>query len=240
MLNDFKYLGAVLWAVIRPQQKVRSPGRPAVRPVFGLMALGSLVVLGTGWLTADARAAGRDVPVVDVLSARADWLADAFARVERVYERDVAPLERVLVQYRDDPALARRIAASLVREGRANGLEPRLLLAVLLVENPWLNPDAKSFAGATGLMQVMPLHRGKWGCGDSLEQIESNICYGARIFASYLENTNGNVERALLRYNGCVRGTNTPNCQMYPYHVFARAGRASILAWRPTNRAAAP
>ena len=240
MLDNFKYMGALLWSVIRPQRQVRAPLRPVVRPVFGMLALGSVVLLAAGWFTGSARVNAGAMPVVEVLDARVDSLADAFEKVENVYEQEVAPLERVLLQYRDEPALARRIAVSLVREGRENGLEPRLLLAVLLVENPWLNPDAKSFAGATGLMQVMPLHRGQWGCGDSLQEIESNICYGARIFASYLKATNGNVERALLRYNGCVNGTNTPNCQMYPYHVFARAGRASILAWRSSGRAAAP
>ena len=240
MLNDFKYLGALLWSIVRPRHQVRTPAAPRVRPVFGFMALGSVVLFGAGWFTDGARVHAGSMRAVDVLEARADSLSDAFLNVEKVYEREVAPLERVLLQYRDDEALARRIAVSLVREGRENGLEPRLLLAVLLVENPWLNPAARSFAGATGLMQVMPLHRGKWGCGDSLQDIESNICYGAKIFASYLKSTNGNVERALLRYNGCVNGTNTPNCQMYPYHVFARAGRASILAWRPSGRAAAP
>src|SRR5690606_42060305 len=87
-------------------------------------------------------------------------------------------------------------------------------------------------------MQVMPMHRGQWGCGDTLDDIESNICHGAKIFASYLTSEKGNVERALLRYNGCVRGTNTPDCHMSPNHVFARAGRASILAWRGVGRAA--
>lgn len=161
--------------------------------------------------------------------------------VESYYEREVAPIERVLLRYRDDPDLARRIARALVREARAVDLEPRLLLAVLLVENPWLDPSARSSVGARGLMQVMPLHRGRWSCEGELEDIEANICYGARIFAHYFRSSGGDVDRALLRYNGCVNGTNTPDCRMYPYHVFARAGRASVLAWlqQPLNAAPA-
>jgi soluble lytic murein transglycosylase-like protein len=153
----------------------------------------------------------------------------------------------VLLQYRDDPALVSTIARSVVQEANAAGLEPRLLLAVMLVENPWLDPAAESPVGAVGLMQVMPLHEGEWsGCPPDLRDIRANICHGARIFAHYVERADGDVDRALLRYNGCVNGTNTPDCHRYPYHVYARAGRASMLAWlgqtagTPVGRAATP
>jgi soluble lytic murein transglycosylase-like protein len=111
-------------------------------------------------------------------------------------------------------------------------LSPEVLLAVMLVENPWIEPTARSPVGARGLMQVMPLHQGKWrACPGSLEDIESNICYGAQIFRDYLRQT-GNIETALLRYNGCVKGTNTPNCHLYPQQVFARVKKGT-----PINRA---
>src|SRR5690606_38588394 len=238
MLSEIRYLARLVLDVLQPPRPVEADRPRRVRPVFGLLLLGTIVLVLAGWLGADA--ASHDVPVVKVLKDRAAEVQAAYEKVERSYERDVAPIERVLLQYRNEPALARRIAVSLVREGRNTGVEPRLLLAVLLVENPWLNPGAESFVGARGLMQVMPMHRGQWGCGESLEDVESNICHGAKIFASYLNAEKGNVERALLRYNGCVKGTNTPNCHTYPNHVFARAGRASIMAWRGVGRAAAP
>lgn len=169
---------------------------------------------------------------LEALQQRALRAQTLLAGVEDDYLSSVAPIERVLRSYRDDQALASRVARSLVREARAVDVEPRLLLAVLLVENPWLDPDARSSVGAIGLMQVMPLHRGQWpGCAADLETIESNICHGARIFAHYFASEDGDIERALLRYNGCVRGTNTPDCHTYPQHVFARAGKASVLAW---------
>lgn len=175
------------------------------------------------------------------LRHRAARVHALFRGAEQLFERDVAPLERVLLTYRNDPALARRIAWSLRREGLRVGVEPRLLLAVLLVENPWINPDAVSPVGALGLMQVMPVHRGSWRvCPPGFEQVEANICYGAHIFAQYLKQERGNIDRALLRYNGCVTGSNTPNCQFYPQHVYARAGRASLLAWRHSPEAGSP
>jgi hypothetical protein len=238
MWSEMRYLARLVLDVLRPHRSLQAREPRRVRPVFGMLLLGTIVLVFAGWFGPEAMEP--NVPAVEVLKERVAEVGAAYQKVERSYERDVAPIERVLLQYRDDPELVRRIAVSLVREGRNTGIEPRLLLAVLLVENPWLNPTAESFVGARGLMQVMPLHRGQWGCGDSLEDVESNICHGAKIFASYLQSEKGNVERALLRYNGCVRGTNTPNCHTYPNHVFARAGRASIMAWRGVGRAAAP
>lgn len=238
MWNELRYVSRLLLAVLRPQRTAETHGARKVRPVFGMMLLGAVVLVAAGWLGGEPTTPR--IESVKILRERVAQAGAAYQKVERSYERDVAPIERVLLQYRNEPALARRIAVSLVREGRNTGVEPRLLLAVLLVENPWLNPGAESFVGARGLMQVMPMHRGQWGCGESLEDVESNICHGAKIFASYLNAEKGNVERALLRYNGCVKGTNTPNCHTYPNHVFARAGRASIMAWRGVGRAAAP
>jgi soluble lytic murein transglycosylase-like protein len=169
---------------------------------------------------------------LDDLEERVRLVSDGWSELDAYYEARVAPIERVLQRYGADGDFARRVAVALVREANHVELEPRLLLAVLLVENPWLDPQIRSPVGAVGLMQVMPFHRGHWPpCEADLEDVDANICHGVRIFARYFEETGGNIERALLRYNGCVRGTNTPNCHQYPYHVFARAGRASILAW---------
>src|SRR5262245_20841263 len=171
-------------------------------------------------------------------TSQIDWMLDrtqavnaALGQVDVMYEREIEPIERVLFYYRNDNRLARRVASSLVKEGRRTGISPEILLAVLLVENPDLDPGARSSVGARGLMQVMPLHQGKWrACAPEIDGIENNICYGAQIFRANLRESKGDVEGALLRYNGCVRGTNTPGCSSYPNHVFARAGRAAILS----------
>jgi soluble lytic murein transglycosylase-like protein len=207
---------------------------PVTVRIAAVLTIGAVLYLP---LTA-MRPADPATPMVDALSSRAEHMSTLLGVVERVYMEEVAPIERVLLKYRDDGPLARSIAVALVREARRVELEPRLLLAVLLVENPDLNPDARSPVGARGLMQVMPLHLGQWKrCEAKLDDIDANICHGAQIFAHYLDREKGDVERALLRYNGCVRGTNTPNCHSYPNWVYARAGRASILAYRPVTGA---
>jgi hypothetical protein len=229
MLESVSYILRLLrtldWRLPRPGRRAMLLG------ILGAVLVGSAAVYGSD-ARREVNAAG-----VEQLELRAERVAGLLDQVETVYADEVAPLERVLLSYRgDDPRLVRRVAVSLLREAKRTELEPRLLLAVLLVENPWIDPEARSFLGATGLMQVMPMHQGRWkGCPDRLDDVESNICHGASIFAAYLKQENGNVDRALLRYNGCVRGSNTPNCHQYPNHVYARAGRASIQAWRNTG-----
>jgi soluble lytic murein transglycosylase-like protein len=177
---------------------------------------------------------------LDDLEARLHGVTGGLAALDAYYRANVAPIQRVLLRYGADEELAERVAVALVREANLVGLEPRLLLAVLLVENPWLDPTIRSPVGAVGLMQVMPFHSGNWPpCAPDLEDVDANICHGARIFAHYFHETDGHIERALLRYNGCVHGTNTPDCHQYPYHVFARAGRASVLAWLESGPVAA-
>jgi soluble lytic murein transglycosylase-like protein len=136
-----------------------------------------------------------------------------------VYRNHVRPVEHSLQARGVNANLARRVAWPLVENAYERGLDPATVVAVLLIESSG-RPDATSFVGARGLMQIMPLHRGQWdGCGDDLYDIDSNLCYGTSILAWLLRRFNGDERRALLAYNGCVRGTNTPNCHTYPNKV---------------------
>ena len=142
------------------------------------------------------------------------------------------PLERYLGRFSDDRLLVRRISLAVLRESRRQQVPPSLITAVLLTENTTLRPDAESSVGAQGLMQVMPFHAGARLCNSAdLVDVDSNICHGTLILARNLRATNTSVA-ALLRYNGCVRGTNTPDCHRYPGRVLARASvvRREILA----------
>jgi Transglycosylase SLT domain len=134
----------------------------------------------------------------------------------------------VLRRYTKDTVRANAIAVALVKEGAKKNLDPALLIGVLLTENAKLDPRASSNVSARGLMQVMPFHKGKWkDCpSNDLVDIGSNICYGTSILAQYIKKT-PNIEKALLRYNGCVRGTNTPHCYTYSGKVLRFADQAA-------------
>ena len=168
---------------------------------------------------------------LDDIGARARAIQEEANELEVLLSPEVTTIRRVLADQGATPELAALIAGSLVQEGRKMGIAPHLLLAVMLVENPWIDPAIRSHMGAIGLMQVMPFHAGEWGCpaGD-LTIPEVNICYGARILANALGRSKGDLDRALLAYNGCVLGTNTPKCHEYPSWV--RRARASVERFR--------
>jgi soluble lytic murein transglycosylase-like protein len=146
------------------------------------------------------------------------------------------PLTRAIARRTRNPDLAERAAWAVTREAGRLRMSPSLLAAVLLVENRQLDSAAVSSQGAIGLMQVMPMHAGSYGCQtDDLRSVDGNICHGARILHLYLVRSRS-VTLALRRYNGCVRGANTPQCHRYP----ARVLRTAALVRRDLLASAAP
>ena len=148
------------------------------------------------------------------------------AALERAVTKDYAhwPLAIALARRSGNPEVAEQAAAALVREAERLRLSPSLLGAVLLIENTPLDPTAVSSQGAIGLMQVMPVHRGSYGCFADLVNVETNICHGASILKHMVRRTKS-MSLALRRYNGCVRGRNTPRCYRYPVRVLRTASR---------------
>lgn len=201
-----------------------------------LIALAPLLLSLTAFTDADAGRpplpAPAPAPSVAEVAARAGSLSRDLDRIDEFYRLEVQPIEEILSPFHPDDVWVRRVALALVTEGHRAGVDPRVLASVVLVEDPMLDADVQSSQGAVGLMQVMPFHAGQWGCGsDDLTDLDTNVCHGARIFRSYLTRANGNIDKALLSYNGCVRGLNTPGCNMYPSQVFANAGRAALRSW---------
>lgn len=136
-----------------------------------------------------------------------------------IYHDHVEPVEQVLRNRGVAQTTARKVAWPLVQHAYKHALDPAFVLSIVLMESGG-KPGATSFVGARGLMQVMPLWVGHWrDCGLDLYDIEANLCAGTSILAYYLDRSPGDERKALLGYNGCVRGTNTPNCHTYPDKV---------------------
>jgi hypothetical protein len=75
-----------------------------------------------------------------------------------------------------------RVIEAVLRSSRRYGLDPFLVIAVLLVESD-ARPWAVSGKGAIGLMQVMPYMAEKLPLAGNLTTIESNVDAGCFILA---------------------------------------------------------
>lgn len=141
-------------------------------------------------------------------------------RVER-FRADIRGFTQDLMNVRSIPeARARKLAYVAVTEAYRYDYPVPLVLGILLVESN-LNARAVSPVGAEGLMQIMPkLWKPVLGpyFGFDLFDEATNLRYGIWISAHYMRKSK-DWRKGLLRYNGCVRGTNTPNCHTYPDHV---------------------
>jgi hypothetical protein len=122
--------------------------------------------------------------------------------------------------------------------GRAVGLDPLLILAVISVESRF-NPIAESDMGAKGLMQVIPrFHTEKLavhGGEDAVLDPKTNILVGAQILKEYIRLAGG-LEAGLQMYNGAA---DDPS-QGYAQKVIAEKQRLeqALRAPRPTGTAA--
>jgi hypothetical protein len=201
-----------------------------MRPIYA----GSAPVVGDV-----LRAAQPEVPPAPVAPLATGPLADSVARIEASAEfldqkrRFASDLVRT---GRMSQARADSIAHCAVREAFLRGVPPAVIFGVMLTENAQFVSRAKSNVGAVGLMQVYPKYwfkeLSKKFSDPNIEADSTNLRYGVFILEHYLKPRGkratpthvvatqpGSLMKGLLRYNGCVRGTNTPRCHTYPSKV---------------------
>ena len=96
-------------------------------------------------------------------------------------------------------------------EATRAGLDPQLVLGLIQVESGF-KKYAVSGAGARGFMQVMPFWIKVIGRGDdNLFHLRTNLRYGCTILRHYLDSEQGDLYRALGRYNGSLGQPQYPN-----------------------------
>jgi len=124
------------------------------------------------------------------------WFADMSQRLTR---KIPSPVER------------QDFLVSAQYEAKRAGLDPQLVLGLIQVESNF-RKYAVSRAGARGYMQVMPFWARLIGRpSDNLFSLRTNLRYGCVILRHYLDIENGNVFRALGRYNGSLGQAEYPN-----------------------------
>ncbi len=124
------------------------------------------------------------------------WLTDMSRRLERQVKN---PEERI------------KILKLVHLEAKRAAIAPELVLAVIETESNF-DHYAISVAGAIGLMQIMPFWLDEIGRpDDNLLHIHTNLRYGCTILKFYLDKEDGDLRRALGRYNGSLGRRKYPN-----------------------------
>lgn len=103
-------------------------------------------------------------------------------------------------------------------EATRAGLDPQLVLGLIQVESGF-KKYAVSSAGARGFMQVMPFWIRIIGRhDDNLFHLRTNLRYGCTILRHYLDIDQGDLYRALGRYNGSLGQAEYPNLVRGAWH----------------------
>lgn len=209
-----------------------------VQPVFAGRAPGlRQLVQQTEWRdSASSRAPWSDAglwPLTSMIDSTIDRDAQ-FQADKQAFKADLIRAGQVSEPRADS------LATFAVREAYQRDVPPVLVFGVMMTENFELKSRARSSVGAIGLMQVYPK---AWGnlrkrFGADLRDDETNLRYGVFILSHYLRRTTDSADdtrevasalrAGLLRYNGCVRGTNTRNCHRYPDVVQSRVERLAL------------
>jgi len=143
------------------------------------------------------------------------WLADMSSR---------------LASRMPDWSTRRDFLVTVQYEASRAGLDPQLVLALIQHESNF-RKYAVSSAQARGYMQVMPFWVKMIGNPDhDLFTLRTNLRYGCTILRFYLNRENGDLYRALGRYNGSLGQPDYPNA------VLAKLRR--YWSWSPSAASA--
>lgn len=166
----------------------------------GCLALLACCLLAPAASLADS---GEPDPVLRELLREAAAEADSFD--DRFHAQVwLADMSQRLGNRIDDPEERVRILKRVHYEANRVDLPPELVLAVIDVESNF-DRFAVSHAGARGLMQVMPFWLAEIGRpDDNLFHIETNLRLGCTILRYYYDMEDGDLQRALARYNGSL------------------------------------
>jgi soluble lytic murein transglycosylase-like protein len=93
----------------------------------------------------------------------------------------------------------RQLDLIILHAGHQFGVDPRLLHAVIWQESRYKN-NAKSGAGAEGLMQMIPATAARFGCTNVYDP-QANVTAGAKYLRWLLDRFDGDVALALAGYN---------------------------------------
>ena len=171
-------------------------------------AIAAVALLGLAAGSAFAGAQVEEQLATSVVSGLQRAIADTPVLVDYASRPDVRPwideMSRRLASRFPDAPSRNDFIATVYYEATRAGLDPQLVLGVIQYESNF-RKYAISPADARGYMQVMPFWTRLIGTPEhNLFHLRTNLRYGCVILRHYLDIENGDLFRALGRYNGSL------------------------------------
>lgn len=176
------------------------PGWPAAPAPAAPAATADTPVTGVAAAVPAAPAVPPAAAAADAAEPAAPRAEDAEGRRQR--RPNLLPADRRLAAaplHAAEADTVRRFGAQIETAAAASGLDPRLVLAVVMEESGG-DPAARSRAGARGLMQLMPGTARDLGVRDAGDPA-ANLKGGSRYLAEQLDRFGGRLDLALAAYN---------------------------------------
>ncbi len=195
-----------------PAPTGRSGPQPAILRRFTVKNLFQITVFLGFVLALATPALAQDGPDPELRKALLAAASDTRSFADR-FDAEVwlTDMSRRLEQQVKNPEERISLLTRVHQEASRAELAPELVLAVIEVESNF-DRYAVSVAGAIGLMQIMPFWLDEIGRpDDNLLHLDTNLRYGCTILKFYMEKENGDLRRALGRYNGSLGKRKYPN-----------------------------
>lgn len=182
---------------VTPEEVSAMLARPGIQMAQELFGLGDVVTARRQWAFTTRRMNNRELEVAAAIAAQWGWHDRAILTMSKTDALDDLELRFPLL-YRP------MVEAS----AQANGIDPGWVYGVMRQESAFVS-DARSPAGALGLMQLMPATGRLAGRAlklpiknnDAILNIENNLRLGARYLKTVLDQYDGHQVLATAAYN---------------------------------------
>lgn len=182
---------------VTPEEVGAMLARPGIQMAQELFTLGDVVAARRQWAHTTRRMSNRELEVAAVIAAQWGWHDRAILTMSKTDNLDDLELRF--------PLMYRPIVEA---SAKANAIDPGWVYGVMRQESAFVS-DARSPAGALGLMQLMPATGRLAGkslklpihTDEAILKIENNLRLGARYLRTVLDQNAGHQVLATAAYN---------------------------------------
>lgn len=139
---------------------------------------------------------------------------------------DYIRAEREGMNEKQTDMIVELFAPAIIKASTVSGLDP-LIIAVVIVTESSLDPDARGSAGEVGAMQVMPRWYRRAGIDPDQATLDDQVRVGTELLANCIESCRGSILGGLTLYHMGSNGmcSHASKRARYKYRKYLKAKR---------------